>query len=110
MLYIYRGINVNLPQYMEVKNMEILKNTEKTITTGNKIIFLKYKLVTEMIDNIKQYGIILSERFMDEDDNVYCAPNFTDDHEVAIKYYNLIVDGDVTSETFYDIFEDFFVC
>ena len=90
--------------------MKIIESIEKKIVCGNTITFLRYKLVSETIDGITFYGIILSQRILDGDDVVLTAPNFTDDYEKAVYIFNSIVESLTTTDTFYDIFEDFYVC
>ena len=90
--------------------MKIINSNEKKVVCGSTITFLKYKLVSETIDDKTLYGIILSERILDGDDIVLTAPNFTNEYETALKLYNTIVESTTTADTFYDIFEDFFVC
>ena len=90
--------------------MKILNSNEKKVVCGSTITFLKYKLVSEIIDGKTLYGIILSERILDGDDVVQTAPNFTDEYDKALEIFNSMVDSATTTDSFYDIFEDFFVC
>lgn len=90
--------------------MEVINLEEKRITIGEKIIILKYKLISEVADGIKLYGIILAQTVSFGDDFIFSAPNFTEDYETANKLFGDMVEGTVMGDTFYDIFEDFFVC
>lgn len=90
--------------------MNIINSSEKKIVSGSIITFIRYKLVSEIIDGSMFYGIILSQRVLDGDDVVLTAPNFTNDFDKASNIFKLLVDGIATAETFYDIFDDFFVC
>ena len=90
--------------------MKILNSNEKKIVSSTNITFIKYKLVSQVIDKKTLYGIILSQRINDGDDQVLSAPDFTDEYDKALTLFNSLVEGVVTAESFYDIFDDFFVC
>lgn len=90
--------------------MEVIKSKEKVIIGKSNFSILRYKLVCEKIDGDNMFGIILTEREKDKEERIYSAPSFTNNDVFANKLFDVIVEGLVTGDSFYDILEDFSVC